>query len=84
MIRAKFATGDEKSVLITKIGNTYRFSFVVKTGVDKDPAYLQNSKEFANELSTGVFKGAPVEVLMSDEYFTTLAVVPMGDTTKKM
>jgi len=78
LVRMKFANGQPKSTMITKLGNTYRFKFVVKSGADKDPDYQKNGKLFASQLSAGVFNGAPVEVLMCDDYFTTLLVLPMN------
>jgi hypothetical protein len=81
LISSKFANGNEKSVLITKSGNIYQFKFVVKKGADTDPNYLKNGKIFASQLSTNVFNNAPVEVLMCDDYFSTLVVIPMNDST---
>jgi hypothetical protein len=84
LIKSEFANGRAKNAEITKSGNIYQFKFVVKKGVDKDPSYLENGKVFASEISAGAFNGAPVEVLMCDDYFNTLVVLPMNDTTKKM
>jgi hypothetical protein len=84
LVSSKFADGRAKNAEITKSGNIYQFKFVVKKGIDKDPSYLENGKAFASQLSSGVFNGAPVEVLMCDDYFNTLVVLPMTDTTKKM
>ena len=77
LINSKFANGNDKSVQITKSGNTYQFRLVVKKGIDKDPAYLQNAKSYATDLSKLVFKDAPVEVHLCDDTFNTLAVVTM-------
>jgi hypothetical protein len=84
LVKGKFADGREKSAMITKSGNIYQFKFVVRDGVDKSPDYLKTGRLLASELSSGVFKGAPVEVVMCDEYFNTLAVLQMDDSTKKM
>jgi hypothetical protein len=82
LISSKFANGIAKSVLITKSGNTFQFKFVVRKGADKDPGYLKNGHLFASELSVGVFNKAPVEVIMCDDYFNTLVVLPMDSSTK--
>lgn len=82
LVRSKFATGGEKFTMITKSGNTYQFKFIVKQGADKDPVYLKNGHLFASEIHNGVFHDAPVEVLMCDDSFNTLAVLPMDETAK--
>jgi hypothetical protein len=84
LVKGKFADGNPKTVQLTKSGDTYQFRMVVKKGIDKDPDYLKTFKLFASQLSAGVFKGAPVEVLMCDSYFNTLVVVPMNDSAKTM
>jgi hypothetical protein len=77
LVTQKFANGIPKTAQITKSGNTYQFRFVIKEGMDKDTAYLQNVKIFAGQLSQNVFKGAPVEIHMCDDYLNTLKAVPM-------
>jgi hypothetical protein len=78
LVTSHFADGKSKSVLLTKTGSTYQFRFVIKKGFEKDEEYLKNVKIFTSQLSTNVFKGAPVQVNLCDDYFTTLAVVPMS------
>ncbi|MFI5159814.1 MAG: hypothetical protein ACHQHN_00985 [Sphingobacteriales bacterium] len=77
LVKAKFANGVPKTVQLTKSGSTYQFRFVIKDGMDKDSAYLQTVKVFAGELSQNVFKGAPVEVHLCDDFLNTLVVIPM-------
>jgi hypothetical protein len=84
LVKSKFANGDAKSTLITKAGNIFQFKFVVKNGADKDPGYLKNGRIFASQLSADVFKGAATEVVMCDDYFNALVVLPMSDDLKKM
>ena len=84
LVDAKFANGREKTVQLTKPGDTYQFRFVVKAGIDKDPAYLKNAKVFASDLSVHVFHNAPVEVDLCDDYLGTLAAVKMDGGPGKM
>jgi hypothetical protein len=79
LVKSKFADGNTKSTLITKSGNIYQFKFVVKNGAEKDPGYQKNGKIFASQLSANVFKGASTEVVMCDDYFNALLVLPMND-----
>ena len=82
LISSKFADGNEKTVQINKPAGIYQFKFIIKSGFEKDNAYLKNTKIFASELSGDVFKRAPVEVRLCDEFFNTLVVVPMNPLTK--
>jgi hypothetical protein len=82
LISSKFANGRGKSALITKAGDIYQFKFVVKSGVDKDTAYLQDVKAYAGLISKDVFHGATVNILLCDDYFGTLTTVPMDNSTR--
>lgn len=77
LVDSKFADGNGKSVLLTKSGNTYQFRFVVKPGIEKDPAFQKTGSVFASDLSSHVFNNAAVEVIMCDSYFKPLLTVQM-------
>ncbi len=83
LVDQKFADGSGKSVQLTKSGNVYQFRFVVKDGIDKDAAYAKTIKFFGSMLSAQVFDGAPAEVQLCDDHFTTLKTIPADNYGKE-
>jgi hypothetical protein len=77
LVSSGFADGNAKTVQLNKSGSTFQFRFVVKEGLDKDTAFMQNVKTFTGQLSNKVFNGAPVEIHLCDDYMNTMVVVPM-------
>ncbi len=79
LIDSEFANGEDKTVQITKNGNTYAFRMVVKKGIENDHEYAQIFKQVAAEISKNVFDDAPVDLHACDEYLNTLRVYIMAD-----
>src|SRR5579872_3046447 len=79
LVNQKFADGTEKTVQITKSGDTYQFRFVVKDGAEKDKDILKTLNAFAYSVSINVFNHSPVEIDMCDKYFKTIKVSPFVD-----
>jgi hypothetical protein len=83
LVNGKFADGSAKTVQLTKSGDTIQFRMVVKEGVDKDPQYTKTMKFFATLLSAQVFNGAPLQVQLCDDQFSTLKVFSADDYGKE-
>jgi hypothetical protein len=79
LIDSEFANGEDKTVQITKSGNTYAFRMVVKKGVENDHEYAQIFKQVAAEISKNVFNNAPVDLHACDKYLNTLRVYIMAE-----
>ncbi len=74
-----FTEGDEKTVQITKDGDTYQFRMVVKESFIDDNEYEEIAYIFINNLSADILENSPVELHMCDEELKTLKVVEMAD-----
>ncbi len=78
LIQSEFADGSEKTVQLTKSGNTYEFRMVVKKGIETDNEFAKIFKQFASDLSEYVFNGAQVDLHGCDDNLETLRVYPMN------
>jgi hypothetical protein len=79
LIKEGFFDGKDKTVQLTRWGNTYQVRWVVKVGADKKPDYIKTCQDFSRNLSANVFHGASTEVHLCDEHLKTLRVVsPYG------
>jgi hypothetical protein len=77
LIESGFADGEEKTVQLNKLGNTYQFRMVVKKGIEQDQEYAELGKSYAAQISTEIFNGKQVDVHFCDENLETLRVLPM-------
>ncbi|MBN1150744.1 hypothetical protein JXA84_05945 [candidate division WOR-3 bacterium] len=66
---------NEKTVQVLKIAGIYQVRFPVKQGYDEDSEYIETCRLMAEEISSYVFFGSPVEVHLCDSNLRTLVVV---------
>jgi uncharacterized lipoprotein NlpE involved in copper resistance len=79
LIDSEFADGEDKTVQITKNGNTYEFRMAVKKGLENDQEFAPIFKQFAADISKNVFNNVQVDLHACDEYLNTLRVYIMAD-----
>jgi hypothetical protein len=77
LVEASFFNGDEKSVQLTKEGETYQIRYPVKEGFEKDANYEKTAAFFGAALSKELFDNKPVEIHMTDDGLKTVKVVKM-------
>ena len=77
LVKEKFADGQEKTVQLTKSGDSIQFRMVVKAGIDKDQSQTKIFKFFATMLSAQVFNGEPLQLQLCDDHLNTLKTVLM-------
>jgi hypothetical protein len=82
LVSQKFADGNDKTVQITKAGDTYHFRMVVKKDAEKDSSLNKTFKFFASGLSSSVFNGAPVIIELCDDQMSTLKTFASEDMGK--
>lgn len=82
LVEAKFFNGEEKSVQLTKEGETYQFRYPVKEGFEKDTNYAKTAASFGATLSKDLFEGKPVEIHMTDDMLKTVKVVKMDTSAE--
>lgn len=77
LVDASFFNGDEKSVQLTKEGETYQVRYPIKEGFEKDANYEKTAAFFGAALSKELFDNKPVEIHMTDDALKTIKVVKM-------
>ena len=75
LVEEEFFDETPKAVLISKVGKTYEFNFVVKKGLETDPEVIAELKDFSKDLSKDVFDNAAVDIHLLDENVNLLKVV---------
>lgn len=83
LVSSHFANGQEKTVRLSKTGNTYHFRFIVKDGLDKDSTIDKPTRFYASILSSEVFNSSPVVIEMCDEAMKPLKAFPSVELGKK-
>jgi hypothetical protein len=64
------------SIQLHRSGSTYQLRFVVKEGAEKNDLAVLVFQVYGRMASQEVFNGAPVEVQLCDQSFTTIRVLP--------
>ncbi len=79
-LAARGAFVDDRATLqVRRSGPTYFFRLPVMEGIDQSEEYAAAFRQFAAELSEGVFDGAPVVIQMCDAAMRTLRTIRVGD-----
>ncbi|HVS34291.1 MAG TPA: hypothetical protein VMS17_01850 [Gemmataceae bacterium] len=69
------------SFQLNKVGSAYEFRIVVNKGAEQKPAVVADAQNFAELLSQKVFAGEKVNVILCDDQFKTVLVVPHVEAT---
>jgi hypothetical protein len=75
LVRARFFDGKRKTVQLARSGNKVEFRMVVLKGYERNPQFIETARQFSLELSRDVFRDAPVDIHLCDEYMNTLKTV---------
>ncbi|PLX07348.1 MAG: hypothetical protein C0596_10390 [Marinilabiliales bacterium] len=77
LIEADFTDGSKKTVYISKSEDKYQFKMPVKEGYEKDEGFIDLVELFASQLSSSVFSGEKVEIVLCNNELETLKTVQM-------
>ena len=75
LVSEEYFSGNRKTVQLTKTGSTYEVRMVIKKGLEQDQEFLDLARQFATEISLGVFGGETVDIHLCDDALNTLRVV---------
>ncbi len=79
-----FTNTKEASVQISKVGERYLVRFVYDKSVyDKMPEAESLFKQFTNQISTGVFNNAKVDIALADDQMKDFKTIPYDETAAK-
>ena len=79
LVKADWGKGNDKTIQITKSGDTYQFKMVLKKGLEQDAKMALMFAKLALQLSQDVFHNKTVEFHACDEHLSTLRVYLMNE-----